>query len=95
MPTWQKSVWTTSKIGVKILKKEDVLKPFVLLKHVQQFIYVNIYKLRFRECRECEYLFSPVGSGEELSPLLHGFISFIWNQIVYSFPITNEFVLLK
>lgn len=43
------------------------------------------------------YLFCPEGSGKGLSPLLHRLISLILNQIVYSSPITDEFlfVLLK
>lgn len=38
------------------------------------------------------YLFYPEGSGEGLSPPLHGFISLTLNQTVYASPITNKFV---
>lgn len=55
----------------------------------------NLCELRLREQHEVEDSFYLVGSEEEFSALLHGFVSFILNQIVHSSPATDEFVLGK
>ena len=57
------------------------------------YIYIYIYiKVQIQRMAWVWYLLYPEGSGEGLSPLLHGFISLILNQIVYASPVINKFV---